>query len=180
MLGQFRICQFSFEMCRKHFGTNLTLRQHFLCFQNQSFIKHFVKHLLIMYMCTNQYKYFRPWFSCCIHFNLTDFSQHSSQHNSTCLNKCQTDVETAFRGQSLACTKSKYKMVVVLPIRIVQSNVSSIGPSSERNDFVEFSQLFPPLYVIVHYFQYFGTPYPLLNLIKITMLTSNLFQHLTI
>ena len=29
--------------------------------------------------------------------------------------------------------KSKYKMVGVLPIRIVQSNVSRIGPSSERN-----------------------------------------------
>ena len=29
--------------------------------------------------------------------------------------------------------KSKYKMVGVLPIRIVWSNVSSIGPSSERN-----------------------------------------------
>ena len=29
--------------------------------------------------------------------------------------------------------KSKYKKVGVLPIRIVWSNVSSIGPSSERN-----------------------------------------------
>ena len=29
--------------------------------------------------------------------------------------------------------KSKYKKVGVLPIRIVKSNVSSIGPSSERN-----------------------------------------------
>ena len=28
--------------------------------------------------------------------------------------------------------KSKYKKVGVLPIRIVKSNVSSIGPSSER------------------------------------------------
>ena len=28
---------------------------------------------------------------------------------------------------------SKYKKVGVLPIRIVWSNVSSIGPSSERN-----------------------------------------------
>ena len=33
----------------------------------------------------------------------------------------------------LAIYKSKYKMVGVLPIRIVQSNVSSIGPLSERN-----------------------------------------------
>ena len=31
--------------------------------------------------------------------------------------------------------KSKYKKVFVLPIRIVQSNVSSIGPSSERKTF---------------------------------------------
>ena len=30
--------------------------------------------------------------------------------------------------------KSKYKKVGVLPIRIVQSNVSSVGPSSERNN----------------------------------------------
>ena len=30
-------------------------------------------------------------------------------------------------------TNRKYKKVGVLPIRIVQSNVSSIGPSSERN-----------------------------------------------
>ena len=29
--------------------------------------------------------------------------------------------------------KSRYKKVGVLPIRIAQSNVSSIGPSSERN-----------------------------------------------
>ena len=29
--------------------------------------------------------------------------------------------------------KSKYKNVGVLPIQIVYSNVSSIGPSSERN-----------------------------------------------
>ena len=29
--------------------------------------------------------------------------------------------------------KSKYRKVGVLPIRIVESNVSSIGPSSERN-----------------------------------------------
>ena len=29
--------------------------------------------------------------------------------------------------------KSKYRKVGVLPIRIVWSNVSSIGPSSERN-----------------------------------------------
>ena len=31
--------------------------------------------------------------------------------------------------------KSKYKMIGVLPIRIVKSNVSSVGPSSERNSF---------------------------------------------
>ena len=30
-------------------------------------------------------------------------------------------------------SESKYKKVGVLPIRIVWSNVSSIGPSSERN-----------------------------------------------
>ena len=30
--------------------------------------------------------------------------------------------------------KSKYEKVGVLPIRIVKSNVSSIGPSSERNE----------------------------------------------
>ena len=30
--------------------------------------------------------------------------------------------------------KSKYKKVGVLPIRIVWSNVSSIGPSSEKNE----------------------------------------------
>ena len=29
--------------------------------------------------------------------------------------------------------KSKYKTVGVLPIRIVKSNVFSVGPSSERN-----------------------------------------------
>ena len=29
-------------------------------------------------------------------------------------------------------TKSKYKKVGVLPIRIVKSNVSSVGPSSEK------------------------------------------------
>ena len=29
--------------------------------------------------------------------------------------------------------KSKYKKVGVLPIRIVKSNASSVGPSSERN-----------------------------------------------
>ena len=33
----------------------------------------------------------------------------------------------------LSCFKSKYKKVAVLPIRIVKSNVSSVGPSSERN-----------------------------------------------
>ena len=35
----------------------------------------------------------------------------------------------------LANTKiySKYKKVGVLPIRIVKSNVSSVGPSSEKN-----------------------------------------------
>ena len=31
--------------------------------------------------------------------------------------------------------KSKYKMIGVLPIRIVKSNVSSVGPSSGRNSF---------------------------------------------
>ena len=34
---------------------------------------------------------------------------------------------------SLYRTKSKHEKVGVLPIRLVQSNVSSIGPSSERN-----------------------------------------------
>ena len=29
--------------------------------------------------------------------------------------------------------KSKYKKIGALPIRIVKSNVSSVGPSSERN-----------------------------------------------
>ena len=29
--------------------------------------------------------------------------------------------------------KSKYEKVGVLPMRIVKSNVSSVGPSSERN-----------------------------------------------
>ena len=37
-------------------------------------------------------------------------------------------------GQPHACVcKSKYKKVGVLPIRIVQSNISSFGSSSERN-----------------------------------------------
>ena len=32
--------------------------------------------------------------------------------------------------------KSKYKKVGVLPMRIVKSNVSSVGPSSERNQYM--------------------------------------------
>ena len=41
--------------------------------------------------------------------------------------------------------KSKYKKVGVLPIWIVQSNVSSIGPSSERNSFLFLSDEGPML-----------------------------------
>ena len=56
--------------------------------------------------------------------------------------------------------KSKYKKIGVLPMRIVWSNVSSIGPSSERNRvsllysvilsfiMVFFGQKLPNLYVM--------------------------------
>ena len=37
--------------------------------------------------------------------------------------------------------KSKYEKVGVLPIRIVKSNVSSVGPSSERNEGPTFETL---------------------------------------
>ena len=38
-----------------------------------------------------------------------------------------------FKTNIIYIYKSKYKKVGVLPMRIVWSNVSSIGPSSERN-----------------------------------------------
>ena len=38
--------------------------------------------------------------------------------------------------------KSKYEKVGVLPTRIVKSNVSSVGPSSERNLYVYFTMLY--------------------------------------
>ena len=41
--------------------------------------------------------------------------------------------EIYFSSKYILCYESKYKMVGVLPMRIVWSNVSSIGPSSERN-----------------------------------------------
>ena len=37
------------------------------------------------------------------------------------------------KAQGIHSRKSKYKKVGVLPIRIVKSNVSSVGPLSERN-----------------------------------------------
>ena len=77
--------------------------------------------------------------------------------------------------------KSKYKKVGVLPIRIVKSYVSSVGPSSERNKHVSSSKFLsdegPTLetldFIIHTNFLYFDSlirsiPNHFLSLFKIT------------
>ena len=57
--------------------------------------------------------------------------------------------------------KSKYKKVGVLPIRIVKSNVSSVGPSSERNN-IFLSDEGPTLETLdfLYFDLYLNTAYP--------------------
>ena len=90
-------------------------------------------------------------------------------------------LQTQCAAQAKQRYKSKYKKVGVLPIRIVQSNVSSIGPSSEiLIIFLFLSDEGPMLETLVYTIRIGSTPtflyfdlYLYIFLIPITLVENN-------